>query len=84
MAVKPADAMSMATKMTQSVFLPSSPANWVTMGSGWTVGRGVAEAVADAVREEMREEGRGMGSTLLVFMASTIMVAELQLSVRRL
>jgi len=45
--------------------------------SGTTDGRGVGEAVAallavtDAVREEMSEVGRGIGTTLLVFMAST-------------
>jgi hypothetical protein len=81
MAAKPAEAMVMATKMTQSVFLPSSPTNCLSMGSGMTVGREVCVAVAEtvAVREERREVGRGMGSTLpVVLSASTIMMARMQ------
>lgn len=80
-AAKPAEAMVMATKMTQSVFLPVSPANCFSMGSGKTVGREVwdALAVAEAVRDEMREVGRGMGRTpLVVLNASTIMMAVVQ------
>jgi hypothetical protein len=81
MAAKPAEAMVMATKMTQSVFLPSSPTNCLSMGSGMTVGRAVAEAVAEtvAVREERSEVGRGIGRTLpVVLNASTIMMAMVQ------
>lgn len=78
-AAKAAEAMVMATKMTQSVLLPSSPTNCCSTGSGKTVGREVCEAVGDAVSEEMREVGRGMGSTLCVVLkASTIMMAVMQ------